>query len=83
MIPLLKPNDQILVSKLSSIHDGDIVVCKNPHNDPLRSYIVKKISQIKDGKVYLEGINKNESVDSRTFGWIQRKSVIGKMIYKL
>lgn len=83
MKPVLSPGDQILVSKIYHILPGDIVVVKNPLQDEDTQYLVKQVSNVKKNKIFIEGINTKESIDSNSFGWISKSSIVGKMIKKL
>ena len=73
MIPTLKENDIVLASKLPYLFKppkiGDIVITK--------SSLIKKIVEAKDGKYFLRG------EDGHNFGWIAKKDILGKLIYKL
>jgi type IV secretory pathway protease TraF len=83
MTPTLLSKDTILVSKLFRIHIRDIVILKNPEKKQGVPYIVKRIAMIKKKMVYVTGDNKKESYDSRNFGWVEQKQIIGKMIKRL
>lgn len=77
MWPSLVKGDKILVYKWAEIKEGDIVVCSLPSRE-----FVKRVIKI-DGKNYfLEGDNKKFSTDSRDFGPVKRKNIVGKMILK-
>lgn len=54
---------------------GDIVVVQIQ-----KKYIIKRISNIVEGKFYITGDNKNDSLDSRKIGWIERREIVGKVI---
>lgn len=81
MEPYLLDGDFVVVSILPFLivkpKAGDIVVIKRER------CIIKRISKIKGEKIFVEGDNKKESTDSRSFGWIDRKNIIGKVIFKL
>lgn len=80
MNPTLKAGDVVLINRLSYIFGipkiGDIVVLKKER------YIIKRIVKIKEGKFFIVGDNKKESTDSRNFGWVSKKEIIGKAIFK-
>ncbi len=81
MEPLLYENDYVLVNYWhGELKVGDIVVLKHPS---LKIKIIKKISLINGENLYVTGINKAHSNDSRSFGEIGKKSVIGKMLFKV
>lgn len=42
---------------------------------------IKRILQIKDGKLFLVGDNPAKSKDSRHFGWVPSDWVVGKVIW--
>lgn len=84
MYPTLKQGDTVLVNRLSYRFKkpsvGDIVLVEKPKE--LR-VIVKRVSEIKNDLYFLSGDNKKESTDSSTFGYIEKKNILGKMLIKL
>lgn len=81
MFPTFKAGDKILVNKLSYFFSkpkiGDVVVLKK------EKFIIKRIAKIKEKKVFMIGDNKEGSTDSRSFGWINRGEIAGKVIFKI
>ncbi len=77
MAPKLKPGDMVLVNKLSTPGVGDIVVLQNPENKKM--FLIKKIQKIHDRKYFVLGENAKFSTDSRHFGWVEKKGIIGKV----
>ena len=59
---------------------GDVIVFK--HIVPPFIYC-KKIKKIINDDIWVEGENKEHSIDSRKFGFIKRKNIIGRVIFKL
>jgi nickel-type superoxide dismutase maturation protease len=82
MIPGLKNGEIVLVSNIfywfKNPQIGDIVAVGKDGK-----VLVKRITETKEGKYFLEGDNKQDSLDSRKFGFISRENIIGKVIYKL
>ncbi len=81
MKPTYRPGSILIIinSKLYQIiQKGDVIVLKDPRNNKL---ILKRINKIEDKKYFVLGDNKNESTDSRVFGYITRKNIIGKVIF--
>ena len=82
MSPLLKAREEVITIPyfFSKPKIGDIIVFR--HLVPPFIYC-KKIKKIVQDKIWVEGVNKKESIDSRNFGFIDRKNIIGKVIIKL
>ena len=83
MEPQIKTGETVLVSsipywfKIPKIND--IVALK----DNTGNFLIKRIASIKSGKYHVEGDNKQDSLDSRRFGSVFKKQIIGEVIYKL
>lgn len=59
-----------------------------PTDQSLRKFtpphiFAKRITKILDNKFWVEGDNKKLSYDSRKFGYINKKSILGKVICKI
>ena len=82
MMPRLKSGQSVLVNRLSYLFTkpkiGDVVALKDPRD---KKILIKRISEIKIGQCFVLGDNKKASTDSRTFGWIRKKDIIGKLVY--
>lgn len=78
MLPVLKNGDKVLARPPKNLRVGDIVVANHPFR---LTPIIKRITDFSTcGKLFLSGDNPQESTDSRTFGEIDRKDVLGKVI---
>jgi nickel-type superoxide dismutase maturation protease len=86
MEPFCQEGDFVLVNKISYLFShpkvGHIVVLKDPRDSS--RHIVKRVTAVKDPFVWVEGDSKEESTDSRNFGWVSLKSLLGqaKVIHK-
>ncbi len=82
MYPTLKQGDTVLVNRLSYIFQnpsiGDIALVQKQKE--LR-VILKRVTEIKNDLYFLSGDNKRESTDSRAFGFVSKKEILGKMFY--
>lgn len=78
MEPALKNGQEVLVSKLSYLFlkpkVGDIIAFKNSSK-----WIIKRIKELKGDRYLVKGDNK---FDSMEFGWIERKDILGKVVYE-
>lgn len=81
MSPSFIAGDAILVNKLSYFlsnpRAGDVVVLMK------EKFIIKRITKVKKGKIFVVGENKEESTDSRNFGWVSRRKIVGKVVFKI
>lgn len=80
MLPFLKPQSIVLVSSVpyffSKPKVGDVVACEI--NEKV---FLKRVKSILKEQYYLEGDNKNDSIDSRSFGSVVKKNIVGKVIF--
>ncbi|OGH24268.1 MAG: hypothetical protein A3B47_04770 [Candidatus Levybacteria bacterium RIFCSPLOWO2_01_FULL_39_24] len=81
MAPAFKTGDTILANRLSYFLSkpkiGDVVVLKKGR------FIIKRIAKVEKGKIFVIGDNEKESTDSRNFGWINMREVVGKVILRI
>ena len=81
MNPTFKAGDVVLVNRLSYIFSkpkiGDSVILKR------EKYIIKRVTKTKDNAFFVMGDNKKQSTDSRKFGWLNKKEIVGKVILKI
>ena len=82
MEPFISPKEEVVTFSyiLANPKVGDVIVFK--HIVPPFIFC-KRIKKIIEDEVWVEGDNKKESIDSRKFGFIKRKNIIGKVILKL
>ena len=86
MRPTLKEEDSVLVSSIPYFFKkpkvGDIIILKKglPRRKAGR-YIIKRITKRKGATFFVQGDNENESIDSRSFGWISKKEIVGKVVW--
>jgi nickel-type superoxide dismutase maturation protease len=77
MTPVLRSGDLVLVNSHAEIGIGDIVVARHPFKQSVT--IIKRVAEILAGERYfLLSDNSKESADSRQFGAILRKDILGK-----
>ena len=77
MSPAYK-SGSVVVAKGSaaSANVGDVVIVRHGGLEK-----IKRVQQIKNGRVFLVGDNHESSTDSRNFGWISLDSIVAKVIW--
>lgn len=81
MFPAIKEREEVVTLMYLFINPkvGDIIVFRQV----VPPFILcKRITRIVKDKIWVEGDNKKESIDSRNFGFIGKKNIIGKVIVK-
>jgi nickel-type superoxide dismutase maturation protease len=82
MLPTLKHGEEVIVKSCETFQIGDIVFAKHPYKKSVK--MIKRIEKIStSGKLFLVGDNPSESTDSRSFGEISAKEIIGKVVCRL
>lgn len=81
MNPTFREGNVVLVNRFSYFLGrpkiGDLIILKR------RQYIIKRIKKIEDDKYFVVGDNRKESTDSREFGWVSKKEIVGKVFFKI
>ena len=77
MMPNYKPGAHVFSFNWGAVSVGDVVVTTVKGR-----LLIKRITKMDQKRVFLAGDNTNQSTDSRSFGWIDRKLVVGKVIWK-
>jgi len=82
MQPTLKNGDLVFASSLPYLF-------KNPKTNDIVTFkektgkvLIKRITKIENGRYYVVGDNKYDSLDSRVLGNIKKSEILGKVIYK-
>ncbi len=82
MFPALKDGDLVLINPYADLCVGDIVLAQHPFKQSVK--IIKRIAEISsDEKYFLVGDNAPESTDSRTFGAVSVKNILGKAMCRV
>lgn len=61
----------------SSPKGGDLVVFFDKKSDKT---FIKRIESVDGERYFLRGDNKGDSFDSRRFGWVDKKNLLGKVL---
>lgn len=82
MLPILKDGDYVFINPHAQPNVGDIVLARHPFKQSVK--IIKRVAEISpEGKFTLLGDNLAESTDSRSFGALAAKNILGKAESKL
>ena len=84
MSPTLKDGDAVLINPKEKVSEGDIVLANHPYKQSVK--ILKRVENFTEkGDLYLVGDNPEslESTDSRSFGAVPLKYLIGKATCRL
>jgi nickel-type superoxide dismutase maturation protease len=82
MLPTLKSGEVILINPRADLCVGDIVLARHPYKKSVK--MVKRIEQIlPDERYFLIGDNPAASTDSRTFGAVSLKYILGKAVARI
>lgn len=83
MEPRFSGGDKLFVSKLMyrlrKPRVGEVVVLRNPRDERL---LLKRITEIRGGLLFVSGDNTDASTDSREFGAVGREQVVGKTLFR-
>jgi nickel-type superoxide dismutase maturation protease len=83
MLPTLDPGDRVLVVRLPRwwpLAPGHLVAVPDPRL-PSR-LLVKRVTAVSDGSIEVGGDNEGSSTDSRHFGPVPRRRVVGRVLYR-
>lgn len=80
MLPKFRPGTKVVVWRYGKIQKGDVVVLQDPRTGRM---ILKRVKEIRQDEYYVLGDNSYESTDSRNYGWVGKKHIVGKVIYQL
>ena len=82
MEPILKTGHAVLVSSIPYLFIkpkiDDTIAFKKENK-----IFIKRIAKINREKYFVKGDNIRDSLDSRKVGWILKKEIVGKVIFKL
>lgn len=73
MEPSITPGDFVMIQRRAPIRKGDVVVVMAGG-----MLMIKRVAGIGEGAYWVEGDNREESCDSRRFGWVSSESVLGR-----
>ena len=80
MQPALRHGDRVLVATWLVPRVGDMVVLRDP--EAHSTFIVKRVHQLNADNVDVRGDNPYVSRDSRHFGPVPKKLIVGRVVYR-
>lgn len=80
MEPVLKNGSTVIASSLPYLFRkpkiNDIIVIKHPKS---KKILVKRLIKIEKSEYFVAGDNRLDSIDSKNFGLVRKKDIIGKV----
>ena len=80
MQPALRPGDRLLVSPWLPARINDVVVLRDPEQQSI--YLVKRLAERMPSGLIVQADNPNVSRDSRHFGPVPRRLLIGRVFFR-
>lgn len=75
MAPKLRPGQLIIATRIfRKLHPGQVVILERDNKQ-----LIKRIELIEDDKLFVVGDNLQASIDSRQFGWLDKRAVIARV----
>jgi len=76
MEPALHHAQVVVFRRSGSYNPGQIVMIRQGKRE-----LIKRIEKVRPDEVYVLGDNRDDSQDSRTFGWVPRDDILGRMFW--
>jgi phage repressor protein C with HTH and peptisase S24 domain len=76
MLPTLAPGQLVVGRVTRELKPGDVVIVSHHGLEK-----IKRIERQQGDLVYLLGDNAAASTDSRSFGWVQAKTIVAKVVW--
>ena len=81
MSPTLEPGDRLLAAAGVSIRENDIVALTDPRQ-PDRTLVKRVAALLADGRIDVRGDRADHSTDSRDFGPVERRHLLGRVLWR-
>ena len=79
MRPAFEPGDRLVAIRPWPLRPGQVVALRDPRDGRL---LVKRIAAVDGDLVDVQGDNSSASTDSRHFGPVSRRRLIGRVVYR-
>lgn len=77
MLPTLPPSRIVVATGWHGpLHKEDVVIVRHRGLEK-----IKRVQQITETRVFVQGDNRTRSTDSHVFGWLDLSTVVGKVIW--
>ncbi len=76
MQPVLSPGKLVIGSKRRQPIIGNLVIVSYGNDQ-----IIKRLAKVQGDKVYIIGDNEDHSIDSRSYGWLSKDSIVATVIW--
>ena len=79
MRPGFAPGDRLLAVGPWRLRPGQVVALRDPRDGRM---LVKRVAAVRDDAIEVRGDNAAASTDSRHFGPVPRRLVVGRVVYR-
>lgn len=77
MLPVLRQNTLILgLRRIRSLQPDDVIIFLHEGREK-----IKRVSKVRGSQVFVLCDNNRASTDSRHFGWIDKNTVLAKVVF--
>lgn len=83
MYPTLNNGDIAVGCRFAPLKINDIYIFIPPSFEKDGHIVIKRLTKIDGDKLFFEGDNKKYSYDSRMYGYVDKKNVVAKYLFRI
>ncbi len=85
MLPTLAAGDRLLVVRTLGgwlVRPGTLVAVRDPRPEARDRVLLKRVRAVEGNRLDVRGDNPSASTDSRTFGFVPRRAMVGVVLWR-